>query len=206
MKKQVLFFAVLTLNVIALSIFTLGAQPILPGTQAPDFSLQNIDGTTVSLSDYTEEKGVMVIFSCNPCPYVIAYEDRMIELHNQFAPQGYPIVFINPNDAEKQPEDSMDAMRARAEEKGYPFPYLKDEDQSIYQAYGATRTPEVFLLENNGDGSFTVKYTGTIDDNYQDAASVDVSYVNNAVQALLAGSNPNPATTVAIGCTIVPKE
>lgn len=201
MKKQSLLFLILILGALSLS-----AQPIAVGSIAPDFSLKNIDGTTVSLSDYENEKGVMVIFSCNPCPYVIAYEDRMIALHNEFAPQGFPVVFINPNDPIQQPADDVERMRERAQEKGYPFPYLVDEGQHIYPAYGATRTPEVFLLENNGDGTFVVRYTGTVDDNYQDAAAVQVPYAANAVRALLAGEEPNPATTVAIGCGIKPKE
>lgn len=199
MKKQFTIIAALTL--ITLSLL---AQPISVGSQAPDFSLKNIDGNTVSLSDYLNEKGVMVIFSCNPCPYVKAYEDRMIALHNEFAPQGYPIVFINPNDDVQQPEDSMDRMRERAAEKNYPFPYLKDETQHVYQAYGATRTPEIFLLKNEGS-HFTVAYTGTIDDNYKDASAVEEAFASNAVNALLAGKDPNPATTVALGCTIKKK-
>lgn len=201
MKKQLFLVSILLIGAVALH-----AQPIAVGSIAPDFSLKNIDGTTVSLSDYENEKGVMVIFSCNPCPYVIAYEDRMIALHNEFAPLGYPVVFINPNDPVQQPADAVEKMRERSEAKGYPFPYLVDEGQHIYPAYGATRTPEVFLLKNNGDGSFVVKYTGTVDDNYKDAAAVQAPYVANAVRALLAGNDPNPATTVAIGCGIKPKE
>lgn len=201
MKKQLFLVSILLIGALALH-----AQPIAVGSIAPDFSLKNIDGTTVSLSDYENEKGVMVIFSCNPCPYVIAYEDRMIALHNEFAPLGYPVVFINPNDPVQQPADAVEKMRERSEAKGYPFPYLVDEGQHIYPAYGATRTPEVFLLKNNGDGSFVVKYTGTVDDNYKDAAAVQAPYVANAVRALLAGNDPNPATTVAIGCGIKPKE
>ncbi|HHX32030.1 MAG TPA: thioredoxin family protein [Bacteroidales bacterium] len=200
MRKQLLFFALFVLSVI-----TLSAQPISVGSVAPDFSLTNIDGATISLSDYSNEKGVMVIFSCNPCPYVIAYEDRIIDLHNRYASQGFPLVLINPNDAEKQPVDSMDEMRVRAEEKNYPFPYLKDEDQSVYEAYGATRTPEIFLLKNNGNGEFVVAYTGTVDDNYKDASAVTASYASEAVEALLKGETPNPASTVAIGCSIVAK-
>ena len=195
----------LLFTVFALSAITLSAQPISVGSIAPDFSLKNIDGSTISLSDYSNEKGVMVIFSCNPCPYVIAYEDRIIDLHNRYASQGYPVVLINPNDAEKQPVDSIDEMRKRADDKNYPFPYLKDEDQSVYQAYGASKTPEIFLLKNNGDGNYTVVYTGTVDDNYKDASSVNVSYASNAVEALLKGENPDPASTVVIGCTIVAK-
>ncbi len=200
MKKQILLLFTFVLSALYLS-----AQPIAVGTTAPDFSLTNVDGTTVSLSDYANEKGVMVIFSCNPCPYVIAYEDRMIALHNEFAPQGYPVVFINPNDAEQQPADSMEEMKKRAQDKNYPFPYLKDEDQSVYQAYGATRTPEIFLLKNNGNGDFVVTYTGTIDDNYKDESAVNATYASDAVNALLTGNTPDPATTVAIGCGIKPK-
>lgn len=199
MKKE--YFTLIALVLITLSM---SAQPISVGSQAPNFSLKNVDGATVSLSDYASEKGVMVIFSCNPCPYVKAYEDRMIALHNEFAPQGYPVVFINPNDDVQQPEDSMDKMRERASEKNYPFPYLKDEDQQVYQAYGATRTPEIFLLKSEG-GSFVVAYTGTVDDNYKDALAVEEAYASNAVKALLAGKNPDPATTVAIGCGIKKK-
>ena len=201
MKKNFLLFTVLMISALMLK-----AQPIAVGSAAPDFSLKNIDGTTVSLSDYTNEKGVMVIFSCNPCPYVIAYEDRMIALHNEFAPQGYPVVFINPNDPVQQPADAVDRMRERAEAKGYPFPYLVDEGQHVYPAYGATRTPEIFLLKNNGGGNFTVAYTGTVDDNYKDESAVQVPYAANAVRALLAGNNPDLANTVAIGCGIKPKK
>ena len=133
MRRQLSLF-----TLIAISAITLSAQPISVGSVAPDFSLKNIDGSTISLSDYSNEKGVMVIFSCNPCPYVIAYEDRIIDLHNKYASQGFPLVLINPNDADKQPVDSMDEMRVRAEKKNYPFPYLKDRDQNVYQAYGAS--------------------------------------------------------------------
>ena len=200
MRRQLSLF-----TLIAISAITLSAQPISVGSVAPDFSLKNIDGSTISLSDYSNEKGVMVIFSCNPCPYVIAYEDRIIDLHNKYASQGFPLVLINPSDADKQPVDSMDEMRVRAEKKNYPFPYLKDRDQSVYQAYGASRTPEIFLLKNNGDGNFVVAYTGTVDDNYKDASAVNVSYASNAVEALLQGKTPDPASTVAIGCSIVAK-
>lgn len=194
------------LSTLVLSSLYLNAQPITVGSEAPNFALKNVDESIVSLSDYANEKGVMVIFSCNPCPYVKAYEDRMIELHNEFAPQGYPVVFINPNDPIAQPADSFEKMKERAAAKNYPFPYLVDDDQKIYPAYGATRTPEVFLLKNDGDGNFIVMYTGTIDDNYKDASQVSEQYAANAVRALIAGNNPDPATTVAIGCSIKPKQ
>ncbi|MEA5128343.1 MAG: thioredoxin family protein [Proteiniphilum sp.] len=197
---------ILILSVLVLGALSLSAQPIAVGSVAPGFSLENIDGTTVSLSDYANEKGVMVIFSCNPCPYVQAYEDRMIALHNEFAPQGIPVVLINSNDPVQQPADSFDEMKKRAADKGYPFPYLVDEGQTVYPAYGATRTPEIFLLKNEGEGRFVVVYTGTVDDNYQDAAAVTVPYAANAIRALLSGNTPDPATTVAIGCGIKAKK
>lgn len=194
------------LLVLIVSALSMNAQPIAVGSVAPDFSLKNIDGTTVSLSDYVNEKGVMVIFSCNPCPYVKAYEDRMIALHNEFAPQGVPVVYINANDPVQSPADSPKEMKKRAEDKNFPFPYLVDEGQKVYPAYGATRTPELFLLKNEGDGRFVVVYTGTVDDNYRDVAAVTVPYAANAVRALLAGNTPDPATTVAIGCGIKAKK
>lgn len=194
------------LLVLIVSALSMNAQPIAVGSGAPDFSLKNIDGTTVSLSDYVNEKGVMVIFSCNPCPYVKAYEDRMIALHNEFAPQGVPVVYINANDPMQSPADSPKEMKKRAEDKNFPFPYLVDEGQKVYPAYGATRTPELFLLKNEGDGRFVVVYTGTVDDNYRDVAAVTVPYAANAVRALLAGNTPDPATTVAIGCGIKAKK
>lgn len=194
------------LSVFALGAVALNAQPIAVGETAPSFSLKNIDGSTVALSDYTNEKGVFVIFSCNPCPYVQAYEERMIRLHQEFAPQGIPVVLINPNDPVAQPADSFDEMKKRAAEKKYPFPYLADEGQLIYPAYGASRTPEVFLLKNMGDGSFVVTYTGTIDDNYQDQSAVEEHYAANAARSLLEGKDPDPATTKAIGCGIKARE
>ena len=197
-------FSVLLL-VLWLGAWSMNAQPIAIGSVAPDFSLKNIDGKTVSLSDYDGDKGVMVIFSCNPCPYVQAYEDRIIALHKEFAPQGIPVVLINPNDAVQQPADSFEEMKKRAAEKNYPFPYLVDEGQKIYPAYGATRTPEIFLLKNEGSGRFVVAYTGTVDDNYKDAAAVTAPYAANAARALLSGSAPDPAATVAIGCGIKAK-
>lgn len=194
------------LSLLIISIVGVKGQPIAVGSVAPDFSLKNYDGKTVSLSDYANEKGVMVIFSCNPCPYVQAYEDRMIALHHEFAPQGVPLLFINPNDAIQQPDDAVEKMSERAAKKNYPFPYLADTDQTVYPAYGATRTPEVFLLKNEGSGRFVVTYTGTIDDNYQDASAVTEPFAENAVRALLAGEKPNPSTTRAIGCGIKAKK
>lgn len=177
---------------------------VKPGDKAVNFSLKNVDGTTVSLDDYKDQKGVILIFTCNPCPFAKAYEQRIIQLDQRYAEQGFPVVAINPNDDQVSPEDTFDSMKQRAREKGYPFPYLKDETQEVFKAYGATRTPHIFLLERKG-GKFTVAYVGAIDDNAMDASAVTQRYLEAAIAALLSGSKPNPETTKAIGCTIKSK-
>lgn len=200
MKKQLL-----TLSLILFSLTLFAEQPLKIGEKAPGFSLKGVDGKTVSLSDYNNEKGVILIFTCNTCPYVVAYQDRMIGLHNKFAPLGYPVVTINPNDPSLSKGDSFEEMVKRAKEKEFPFPYLFDEQQTVFPAYGATRTPEVFVLKKTGD-DFVVAYTGTIDDNSNDESAVEEKYLDNAVSALLAGNTPDPATTKAIGCGIKVKK
>ena len=171
------------------------------GDVAADFSLKNVDGTMVSLSDFDSAKGFLVIFTCNTCPYAQAYEDRIIALDANYKQQGVPVIAINPNDPSAKPGDSFAKMKERAINKGFSFPYLIDEGQNIYPQYGATRTPQVFLLEKTAKGN-VVKYIGAIDDNYQDASQVDEKFVENAVDAMLAGNEINPKTTKAIGCGI----
>lgn len=171
------------------------------GDVAADFSLRNVDGTMVSLSDFDSAKGFLVIFTCNTCPYAQAYEDRIITLDAKYKQQGVPVIAINPNDPSAKPGDSFEKMKERATNKGFSFPYLIDEGQNVYPQYGATRTPQVFLLEKTAKGN-VVKYIGAIDDNYQDASQVDEKFVENAVDAMLAGNEINPKTTKAIGCGI----
>lgn len=195
MKKTSLIFVLLFVS-------TLGfAQGYSVGDKATDFRLLGVDGKYISMSDYPDAKGFIVVFSCNHCPYVVAYEDRMIALNNKYAPKGYPLIAINSNDPEVQPQDSYDAMKVRAKEKGFTFPYLVDAGQKVYPEYGATRTPHVFLLERVGD-DLKVAYIGAIDDNHRDAGQVQDDYLANAVDALLAGKRPSPDFTRAIGCGI----
>lgn len=174
------------------------------GDEAIDFSLKNIDDQMVSLANFPEAKGFIVIFTCNHCPYAVAYEDRIIALNNKYASLGYPVIAINPNDPTVKPEDSFDAMKVRAKEKGFTFPYLFDEGQKVYPVYGATKTPHVFIL-NKENNKNIVKYIGTIDNNYEDANAVTERYVETAVDALLAGKEIQQPTTVAVGCTIKTK-
>ncbi|HOK51634.1 MAG TPA: thioredoxin family protein [Bacteroidales bacterium] len=171
------------------------------GDVAPTFNLKNVDGKMVSLDDYRSQKGVIVIFTCNHCPYAKAYEDRIIALDKQYKPKGFPVVAINPNDVSIVPEDSYENMQVRAKEKGFTFPYLYDATQAVANAYGAERTPHVFLLKKSGD-KFEVAYIGAIDDNYKDASAVKTRYVEQAIEAILAGKKPEPSTTKAIGCTV----
>ena len=171
------------------------------GDMATDFSLKNVDGKMVSLSDYSDAKGFIVIFTCNTCPYAVAYQDRIIALDAKYKSQGVPVIAINPNNPSVQPGDSFDKMKVRAKEKGFTFPYLLDEGQKVYPQYGATKTPHVYLLEKTTNGN-QVKYIGAIDDNYQDASKVSEKYVENAVDAMLTGKEIKVTSTRAIGCGI----
>lgn len=171
------------------------------GDLATDFSLMNIDDKKVSLSDYTTAKGFIVIFTCNHCPFSVAYEDRIIALDKKYRDRGYPIIAINPNNPESYPTDSFDAMKVRANEKGFTFPYLFDDNQKIYPQYGATKTPHVFILQKEEKGN-VVKYIGAIDNNYQDASAVTEHYVVDAVEALLNEEEVVVKKTKAIGCSI----
>ncbi|MDP5077419.1 MAG: redoxin domain-containing protein [Nonlabens sp.] len=171
------------------------------GSVATDFKLKNIDGKMVSLANYKNAKGFIVIFTCNHCPYSVAYEDRIIAIDKKFKEKGYPVIAINPNNPTAYPEDSFDNMKVRAKEKGFTFPYLFDAGQQIYPQYGATKTPHVFLLQKE-NGKNIVKYIGAIDDNHKDAAAVKNTFLDNAVTALLEGKEIENKKTVAIGCSI----
>ncbi|MEO9533731.1 MAG: thioredoxin family protein [Crocinitomicaceae bacterium] len=174
------------------------------GDMATDFSLMNIDDQMVSLVDYPDTKGFIVIFTCNHCPFSVAYEDRIIALDAKYKEQGYPVIAINPNDPEVNEDDSFELMKVRAEEKGFTFPYLMDEGQEIYPQYGATKTPHVYVLEKTDEGN-RVAYIGAIDDNSKEPENVTEKYVENAVDALLKGEQPAVTETVAIGCGIKSK-
>ena len=186
---------------ISASAFTVLHEGYEVGDKASDFELMNVDGEKVSLKDYKDAKGFIVTFTCNHCPYAVMYEDRLIALHNKFAPMGYPVVAINPNDPEVQPKDSFEAMQVRAKEKAFPFAYLLDEGQKVYPMYGATKTPHVFVL----DKDLVVQYIGAIDDNARADFDVEERYVANAIFAMEKGEKPNPNMTKAVGCSIKSK-
>ncbi|MFN7601671.1 MAG: thioredoxin family protein [Bacteroidota bacterium] len=187
---------------LVLVAFTWAGAPVKNGYDigdtAADFKLKNVDGKVVSLADFKEAKGYIVIFDCNTCPYSKAYNDRIIALNDKFAAKGFPVIAINPNDPSKSGGDSFDEMAKLAKRKNYTFPYLVDETQSVATAFGATNTPHVFVL----DKALKVQYIGAIDDNARNEKSVSKRYVEDAVNALLSGK-PVPVTKVkAIGCGI----
>ncbi|WP_417557817.1 thioredoxin family protein [Mesoflavibacter zeaxanthinifaciens] len=194
----------LTLFVLMLTISAFTIKPkdgYKIGDIATDFKLENIDGSMVSLSDFNEAKGFIVTFTCNTCPYAVAYEDRIEALNKKYASKGYPVIAIMPNNTDVKPGDNMEAMQKRAKEKGFTFPYLIDKGQKIYPQYGATKTPHVYVLQKTKKGNI-VKYIGAIDDNFQDANAVKTKYVEDAVNSLLSGNEIKVKETKAIGCTI----
>jgi peroxiredoxin len=171
------------------------------GDYVSDFKLRNIDGKDVSLASYTKAKGFIIIFTCNTCPYSKLYEDRIIALNKEYEPKGYPVIAINPNDPDQQAGDSYEEMQKRAKEKGFNFPYLQDASGAVAKAFGASRTPHVYILNKEAKG-YKVEYIGAIDNNHKDASAADQKYVEEAVTQLMSGKKPKSTTTKAIGCTI----
>jgi len=168
------------------------------GASAPSFSLAGVDGKAHGLADYAQAKALCVIFSCNHCPYVQAYEGRIKDLQAEFGPKGLQIVAINSNDAAAYPEDSFDEMKKRAAAQGFNFPYLHDETQAVAKAYGAQRTPHIFLF----NAERKLAYLGRIDDNYKDPAAVKNRELRDAIEDILAGKAVRLPETFAVGCTI----
>lgn len=168
------------------------------GAPAPDFSLPGVDGGSYSLASFKDKPVVIVMFTCNHCPYVQAYEDRLIAIQRDYAGRGVALVAINANDLTLHPEDDFPRMVERARAKRYNFPYLRDETQQTAEAYGALYTPEVFLL----DSDRRLRYTGGIDDNWRDAAAVKRPLLRQALDAVLARRPVEQPETYAMGCTI----
>lgn len=170
------------------------------GDVVADFRVKNVDGRTVTLTDYRTQKGLIVVFTSNHCPFSKAYEDRLMALNRVFAPQGYPVLTIMPNNPATYEEDSFENMKIRARDKGYSYVYGLDETQ-VARAFGATRTPQVYVLKQTNE-QFILEYVGTIDDSPQDSASVKRRYVEEAVSSLLAGRPVQSPITKPIGCAI----
>ena len=171
------------------------------GDTVKDFSLKGTNGKNVSLSDFKNDKGVILVFDCNTCPVSKMYNARIMELSKKYKSQGFPLVAVNANDPGMSPGDSFEEMVAVSKKKGYDFPYLFDETQQVAKAFGATNTPHVFVLKREGS-EFKVAYIGAIDNNSKDANSASKKYVEDAVEALLGGKPIPTEKTKAIGCGI----
>ncbi len=168
------------------------------GDPAPDFKLKGTDGRDHSRSDFKDAKALVVVFSCNHCPYVVAYEDRIIAVQADYKDRGVSFAVINSNDDVNYPEDSFEKMVLRAKQKGFNFPYLRDETQATARAYAATHTPHLFVF----DASRRLAYTGKIDDNWERPQDVTRRFLRDALDDLVSGKSPRVAETHAIGCTI----
>jgi peroxiredoxin len=164
---------------------------------APSFSLPGIDGRDHSLDDYRDARALVLVQSCNHCPYVQAWEGRLIAIQQDYAERGVRVVAIASNDTTNRPEDSFEQMQLRAQEQGFNFDYLYDESQDIARALGSERTPEVFVF----DADRRLVYHGAIDDS-RDETAVAAHYLRDALDAVLAGSAPAVADTPAVGCTV----
>lgn len=164
---------------------------------APPFDLPGVDGRSHSLEDYADARALVLVQSCNHCPYVQGWEGRLIAIQRDYAAQDVRIVAISSNDVASHPEDSFEQMEVRAREQGFNFDYLYDESQSIARALGSERTPEVFVF----DGDRRLVYHGAIDDN-RDETAATVPYLRDALDAVLAGTTPAIADTPPVGCTV----
>ena len=168
------------------------------GKPAPDFNLPSTDGKNYSLASFKDAKALVVVFSCNHCPYVIGSEDRMIAFANDYKPKGVAMVAINSNETEGHPTDSFDHMKQRAAEKRFPFAYVRDDSQDVALKYGALRTPHYYVF----DADRKLRYTGRMDDNPRNPGKETTHELRDAVDALLAGTNPPVELTNPIGCNV----
>lgn len=205
--KQLLTLSIVTFFSIAVlsSFITKEPQPIADGyeigSKVADVKLLNVDNKMVSFSDYTNAKGFIVIFTCNTCPFSVASEDRINALDAEFKSKGYPVIAINPNNPDVQPDDTFELMQQKAKEKNFTFPYLYDESHQVYAQFGAKKTPHVYLLQKE-NGNNIVKYIGAIDDNVRNGDAVKEQFLADAVNELLAGKEVTVKETKAIGCSV----
>ncbi len=168
------------------------------GSKIPQFNLPATDGNIYGVNSFASVKVLIVLFSCNHCPYVQAYEDRIIAIQKDYADKGVQIVAINANDATDYPDDSFEHMKVRAEQKKFNFPYLRDESQDVAKSFGASHTPELFVF----DSDRKLAYYGKIDDNWKEEDKVKSRYLRNALDEIIAGMTVSVPETFAIGCTI----
>ena len=168
------------------------------GAKAPDFSLPGVDGKDYSLASFADAEALIVLFACNHCPFVIGSEDRFNELYADYKDKGVALVSINSNEIDSHPTDSFEHMKERAAEKGFQFPYVRDDSQEVALAYGALRTPHFYLFDRAGK----LRYTGRMDDDPRDPAGASTHELRDALDALLAGDEVAVPLTNPIGCNV----
>lgn len=168
------------------------------GVSCPDFHLLGVDGAQHSRDDYSRSKVLVVGFTCNHCPYVQAYEDRVNELAKSFSQSQLSIVCINSNDPISYPDDSFEKMKERAELKSFQFDYLQDESQEVAKAFNAACTPEFYCYDQNR----VLRYHGRLDDEMKELTKIKSHYLRDAIEDLLAERLPRVDKSVAIGCSI----
>jgi len=168
------------------------------GDPAPDFNLPGVDGKSYSLADFADAKLLIVVFSCNHCPYVVGSDDRMKQLYADYAPKGAAMIAINSNETENHPTDSFDHMVEQAQRKGLDFAYVRDESQDVAKSYGALRTPHFYVF----DAGHRLRYTGRMDDNPREPGKQTTRELLDALDALLAGEDPPAPVTNPIGCNV----
>ena len=183
---------------------TQSKAPVL-GTVASDFSVPGVDGKTYSLASFREARALVVVFMCNHCPYVVAVQERINTLAKEYARQGVALIGINSNDPVKYPDDDFEAMKERAKQEGYVFPYAQDRSQDVARAYGAICTPDFFVYRGgrrHDDEGFKLAYAGRLDDNWKEATQVKRRELALALDAILAGREPDDQQTPSMGCSI----
>ncbi|MCC9065486.1 thioredoxin family protein [Flavobacterium piscisymbiosum] len=192
-----------TVTILVFSILFAQAQTatLKAGQTAPEFKLKNVDGKEVSFASYPKAKGFIVVFTCNTCPYAVAYEKRIIELDKKFKPQGYPVIAINPNDPEASKADAYDKMQQLSKDKKYPFPYLFDQGQIVTDQYGAKHTPHLFIVSKTTKGNI-VEYVGAIDNDPEGTKTEKTKYAEDVIAALKSNQKPAITETKEIGCTV----
>lgn len=187
-----------------LSLVWIASAPVTKvlkiGEKAPmtNHQVEDVSGKKLSLSSVAGENGLMVIFTCNTCPWVAKWEDRYNQIAQIASEKGIGVISLNPNEEIRDAGESMEDMAARAKKMKYEFYYAMDTDHKLADAFGATRTPEIFIF----DKELTLVYNGAIDDNANSAADVKETYVANALNELAAGKTITKSTTKSLGCTI----
>ncbi|EAY29179.1 thioredoxin family protein [Microscilla marina] len=201
MKKITTLFS---LALVALLALNAQAQESMLGKEMKDLPKMkdaNNKGKKASFADFKDAKGFVLVFTCNHCPFSVAYEDRLIALDKKFKSKGYPVIAVNPNDPAQYPSDGYKAMVSRAKNKGFTFPYLLDPTSNVARAYKASRTPHVYILQKQGQ-KYKIVYVGAIDDSARDESKISEKYVETAIANLLKGKKPSKNYTRAIGCSI----